>query len=116
MNTKESFLTYLQSVGLAELFHLPNDETKRHYLSAIKDTVLLHDIIQRYNIKDIRLLEDIFSFLVNNASNLISISSIVKYFASKKRKTNYETIANYITYLQNTFLIHQVDRFSIKGK
>lgn len=115
-NTKESFLTYLQSGGLPELFHLPNDETKRHYLSAIKDTVLLHDIIQRYNIKDIRLLEDIFSFLVNNASNLISINSIVKYFAGKNRKTNYETVANYISYLQNTFLIHQVDRFSIKGK
>jgi predicted AAA+ superfamily ATPase len=115
-NTKVSFLTYLQSGGLPELFHLPNDETKRHYLSAIKDTVLLHDIIQRYNIKDIRLLEDIFAFLVNNASNLISINNIVKYFAGKNRKTNYETVANYISYLQNTFLIHQVDRFSIKGK
>ena len=115
-NTKVSFLTYLQSGGLPELFHLPNDETKRHYLSAIKDTVLLHDIIQRYNIKDTRLLDDIFSFLVNNASNLISINSIVKYFAGKSRKTNYETVANYISYLQNTFLIHQVDRFSIKGK
>ena len=62
------------------------------------------------------MLEDIFSFLVNNASNLISISSIVKYFAGKNRKTNYETVANYIEYLKNTFLIHQVERFSIKGK
>ena len=115
-NTKDSFLEYLKSGGLPELFHLPNDETKRHYLSAIKDTVLLHDIIQRYNIKDIRLLDDIFSFLVNNASNLISISNIVKYFAGKNRKTNYETVANYIAYLQTTFLIHKVDRFSIKGK
>jgi len=115
-NTKDNFLQYLKSGGLPELFHLPNDETKRHYLSAIKDTVLLHDIIQRYNIKDTRLLDDIFSFLVNNASNLISISSIVKYFAGKNRKANYETVANYIAYLQTTFLIHQVDRFSIKGK
>jgi len=115
-NTKTGFLQYLQTGGLPELFHLPNNETKRHYLSAIRDTVLLRDIIQRHNIKDARLLEDIFSFLVNNASNLISISSIVKYFAGKRRKTNYETIANYIDYLKNTFLIHQVERFSIKGK
>jgi predicted AAA+ superfamily ATPase len=115
-NDKESFIKYLKSGGLPELFNLPNDETKRHYLSAIKDTVLLHDIIQRYNIKDIHLLEDIFSFLVSTASNLISINSIVKYFAGKNRKTNYETVSNYIGYLQTTFLIHQVDRFSIKGK
>lgn len=115
-NSKKSFISYLQSGGLPELFHLPNDETKRHYLSAIKDTVLLHDIIQRYSIKDIRLLEDIFAFLVNNASNLISINSIVKYFGSRNRKTNYETVANYISYLGNTFLVHPVDRFHIKGK
>jgi len=115
-NSKESFIKYLKSGGLPELFHLPNDETKRHYLSAVRDTVLLHDIIERYNIKDIRLLEDLFSFLVNNASNLISINSIVKHFSGKNRKTNYETIANYIANLQSTFLIHQVDRFSIKGK
>jgi len=115
-NSKKSFLQYLQTGGLPELFHLPNDETKRHYVSSIRDTVLLRDIIQRYNIKDARLLQDIFSFLVNNASNLISISSIVKYFAGKNRKTNYETVANYIEYLKNTFLIHQVDRYNIKGK
>jgi hypothetical protein len=106
----------LQTGGLPELFQLPNDETKRHYLSAIRDTVLLRDIIQRYNIKDARLLQDVFSFLVINASNLISISSIVNYFAGKNRKTNYETIANYIEYLKNTFLVHQVERFNIKGK
>lgn len=115
-NSKTAFLQYLQTGGLPELFQLPNDETKRHYLSAIRDTVLLRDIIQRYNIKDARLLQDVFSFLVINASNLISISSIVNYFAGKNRKTNYETIANYIEYLKNTFLVHQVERFNIKGK
>lgn len=114
--SKSSYLEFLATGGLPELFHLPNDETKRHYLSAIKDTVLLKDIIQRYNIKDARLLEDLFIFLVNNASNLISITSIVNYFAGKKRKTNYETVANYIQYMENTFLIHKVDRFNIKGK
>ncbi|MCX6273060.1 MAG: ATP-binding protein [Bacteroidetes bacterium] len=114
--TKPVFLQYLQTGGLPELFHLPNDETKRHYMSALQDTVLLRDIIERYGIKDARLLQDVFAFLVNNASNLISIASIVKYFAGKNRKTNYETIANYIEYLKNTFLVHQVERFSIKGK
>jgi len=115
-NMKTSFLSYLQTGGLPELIHLPNEETKRHYLSAMRDTVLLRDIIQRFNVKDARLLEDIFSFLVNNASNLISISNIINYFTGKNRKTNYETIANYIDHLKNTYLVHQAERFSIKGK
>lgn len=115
-NSKKTFLRYLNSGGLPELFKLPNDETKRHYIQAIKDTILLRDIIQRYNIKDAKLLEDIFIFLINNASNIISINNIVNYFGSKKRKTNYETVANYIQYLKSTFLIYQVEKFNIKGK
>jgi len=77
---------------------------------------LLRDVIQRYNIKDARLLEDVFVYLVNNASNLLSISNLVSYFKSKNRKTNYETIANYIQYIENTFLVHRADRYNIKGK
>ncbi len=114
--SKESYLKYLQSGALPELFHLTDIETKRYYVSAIKDTVLLRDIITRYKIKDAGLLEDIFKFLVNNASNLISISNIVNYYTSKGRKTNYETISTYISYIEQTFLIHKVERYTIKGK
>lgn len=114
--SKLSYLDYLQTGALPELFHLPEPETKRHYVSAIKDTVLLRDIIQRYNIKDAKLLEDIFAYLVNNASNLVSVSNIVNYFKSKNRQVNYETVANYIQYIENTFLIHRAERFNIKGK
>jgi predicted AAA+ superfamily ATPase len=101
---------------LPELFNLPNDETKMHYLSAIRDTIFLRDIVNRYNIKDPRLLSDIYAYLINSVSNLISINNIVNYFISKNRKTNYETVANYIEYLQNSFLIHRVERYNIKGK
>ena len=114
--TKLSYVDYLQTGGLPELFHLPEHETKRHYISAVKDTVLLRDVIQRYNIKDAKLLDDIFVFLVNNASNLVSVNNIVNYFKSKNRRVNYETAANYIQYIENTFTIHRVERYNIKGK
>lgn len=113
---KQSFTDFIQSGSLPELFFLPDSNTKRHYVSAIRETVLLRDIIQRYNIKDAKLLDDIFSFLVNNASNLISIPKIVNFFKSKNRQTNYETISNYIQYIENTFLIHKAERYNIKGK
>lgn len=113
---KQSYIEYMESGGLPELFVLPNDQTKRNYVSAIKDSVLLRDIIQRYSIKDPKLLEDIFVFLVNNASNLISINNIVNFFKSNNRKTTYDTVSNYIEYITDTFLIHKVERYDIKGK
>jgi uncharacterized protein len=115
-SSKPAFIRYLKTGGLPELFHLSNDESMRQYVSAVKDTILLRDIIQRHHIKDSRLLEDIFAFLLNNASNLVSINTLVNYFKSKNRKTNYETVSNYITYLHQSYLVHRVERYNIKGK
>lgn len=115
-NNKENFLSYLHSGGLPELYNLQGTETQRHYVAALKDTILLRDIIQRYKINDAKLLEDVFVFLINNASNLVSINNIVNYFKSKNRKTSYDTIAGYIQYLKNSYLVHQVERYQISGK
>ncbi|MDD4821883.1 MAG: ATP-binding protein [Bacteroidales bacterium] len=111
-----SYLEYMSSGGLPELFMLQKPELKRNYISAIKDTVLLRDIIQRHNVRDPKLLEDIFVFLVNNASNLISITNIVKYFKGQGRRTSYDAVSTYIGYIEDTFLIHRCDRYDIKGK
>jgi len=115
-NTKQNFIDYMESGGLPELFNLPNDEIKRNYVSAIKDTVFLRDIIQRYNIKEPKLLEDIFVFLVNNVANLISITNVVNYFKSLGRKTTYDTVSAYIGYMENSFLVHKSERYDIRGK
>lgn len=115
-NGSESYRKFLQSGALPELFNLPNDEMKQNYVSSIKDTVMLRDIVARYNVKDVKLLDDLFVYLVNTASNLISITNIINFFASKKRKTNYETLSSYINYLENSFLVHRVERYNIKGK
>ncbi len=113
---KSTFLTYLGSGGLPELFNLQDDEAKRQYLSAIYDTVILRDIVQRHQIRDIDLLKDIVAFLANNISNLVSIPNLVNYFNSQKRKTNYETVAQYLIYLEQAYIIHRCERYNIKGK
>lgn len=113
---KESYIDFLQTGALPELFNLPSDEMKQNYVSSIKDTVMLRDIVARYKVKDVKLLDDLFVYLVNNASNIISIANIVNFFKSRNRKTNYETLSNYISHLESSFLVHKVERYNIKGK
>lgn len=113
---KVSYIQFLQSGALPELFNLPNEEMKQNYVSSIKDTVMLRDIVARYKVKDVKLLDDLFVYLVNNASSIISITNIVNFFKSRNRKTNYETLSNYISHLESTFLVHRVERYNIKGK
>jgi uncharacterized protein len=116
MPSRISYLKYLRTGGLPELFHLPNEETKRYYLSALRDTIVLRDIVQRYQIKDASLLNEIFNYLANNVSVLTNVTNLVNFWNNKKRKTNYETVANYLDYLLQTYLVHRCERFDIKGK
>ncbi|GHU70886.1 ATPase [Bacteroidia bacterium] len=114
--SKQSYIDYLQTGALPELYHLPNEETRRNYVSALKDTVLLRDIIQRHSIKDPRLLEDIFVYLVNNASSIISLTNIVNFFKTNGRKTTYDTVSAYTGYIEDAFLVHKAERYNIRGK
>ena len=114
---KETYLSYMNTGGLPELLLLPEKQEIRHnYMVSMRDSILLKDIIQRHQIRDAKLLEDLFTFLVNNVSNLVSITSIVNYFKSKNRKTSYDAVSTYISYLEDSFLIHRCERYDIKGK
>ena len=113
---RENFLEYLQTGGLPEMFHLATEELKRNYSASLRNTVILRDIIGRHKIKDLPLLEELFKFLAINIGNLTSFSSIINYFKSRQKKTNYETISSYVGFLKDAFIIHQVDRYNLRGK
>lgn len=120
---RQSYVEYLKSGGLPGMFELLSEESKVQYVSSVKDTIMLRDIIQRKQndanspaVRDAKLLDDIFVYLISNASNPISIQNIVKYFKGRQRKVAYETVSNYVAYIAETFLIHPVMQYNIKGK
>ncbi len=113
---RDSYIQYLQTGGLPELYNISNDESKRQYVASVKDTILLRDIVSRMKLRDVQLLEDTFTFLVSKASNLISVRNVVKYFESRKRKVSYDVVAAYISYLEEAFLVHKSERYNIRGK
>lgn len=114
--SRDVFLDYLRFGGLPELFHLDMEEVQRYYVESLKNTIVLRDIVGRHNIKDLTLLEDTFNFLMTNTGNLSSVSSIVSWFKNRNKKTNYETLSSYIGYLKDTFVVHQVERYNLRGK
>lgn len=113
---KKSFLEYMQTGGLPEMFHLDSEELKRSYITGLKNTVILRDIFDRHTIRDLPLLEELFKFLAFNIGNLTSVSNIVSYFKSKQKKTNYETVSSYLSFLTEPFILHQAERYNLRGK
>lgn len=113
---RESFIGYLKTGGLPELLEIQKEEIQRHYVDSLKNTIILRDIVERQNIKDIPLLEDLFKFLTVNIGNLTSVSNIINYFKNRQKKTNYETLSSYISYLTEALIIHKTERFMLRGK
>lgn len=113
---RNSFLRYLKDGGLPELIHLTGEDVKQRYVEGLRDSIMLKDIVRRYAIKDVALLENLFSYLVNNASNMVSVTGGVKYMKGRGSKASYDTVAAYIDYLQEAFLLHKSTRYNISGK
>lgn len=85
-------------------------------MQSLKDTIVLRDIINRKAIKDPQLLDLLFTFVANSASNLISINNIANYISSNRYKTSYETVDKYLSYFAEAFTIHRVERYNLEGK
>lgn len=121
--SRQTLVDYLRTGGLPEFLNLKGEETRRNYVEAVKNTILLKDIVERYKVKDVGLLERIFAFLVNNSSSLVSVANIVNYLNnelgrkdSKAKKENHDTVSSYIDYLRDTYLLLKADRYDVKGK
>lgn len=113
---RQSFLRYMNEGGLPDLINLHDKEVKERYMAGLRDSIMLKDIVKRHAVRDIGLLESLFAYLVNNASNMISITGIVNYLKSNGGKSSYETISTYLTYFQEAYIVHKCDRYSISGK
>ena len=83
--TPEQFRQDVEAAGMKVLsthctFNLSDEEMRRNYVSSLKDTVMFRDIMQRYSLKDGRLLDDLFTYVVNNAASLVSVRNIINWF------------------------------------
>ncbi len=113
--SKLSYLAYLNKGGLPELYNIPEDLII-NYIKALKDSIILRDIVQRYNIRDITLLKRLIDFIIDSQATLFSPNKISNTFKSRGIKTNNETISTYLGYLTEVFFIHESFRYDLKGK
>lgn len=113
---KETFINYLKNGGIPESLNLDDPEMKKNYLSNLKDSIVLRDMVRRHNIRDVYLLEKLMDFMIDSTGSFFSINKVVNYLKSSGYRSNVETIGNYVNYMKETFFIHEVERFDIKGK
>ncbi len=82
------------------------------FLIEVFQDILERDIIQRYKIKHVKAFKEMSKYLISQAAREISYNQLKNVFMVK----SVHTIKNYISYLENAYLVFVLERFSFKLK
>lgn len=124
---EEVFNQYLKYGGFPYLTAISLDEEQTNmYLEGIYNTVIIKDIEERENrknldpnkrkITDIVLLKSIARYLASTIGSIVSVKNVTGYLTSNGRKVSASTVDDYMEALRETFIFYPVERFDISGK
>lgn len=115
----DAFNKYVLEGGMSGSYLYKTNEEKYEYLKDVYNALIVRDIRQKYKIRNVKLLDELNDFLMDNISNLTSSRSMTKELAKQNtsnRNISDKTINNYIKYLCNAYAFYKVRRYDIQGK
>ena len=116
-NEYNGFAEYITYGGLPYIATVKNDEQKIQYIKTLFEETYIKDIKERYRIEKVQEMDDLIKVLASAVGSLSNPSKIVATFKSSiNSNVNMNTIKNYITYLEDSFLISEANRYDVKGR
>lgn len=114
----EALTAYLQYGGLPQLGRMGLDDRELvdDYLESVYSTILLKDIVERGQIRNVSLLKTLVRFMADNIGKLFSATSIVNFLKGQRVDTSAKVILNYLDLLCDAYIINRVSRYDIHGK
>ena len=117
-DSDESLMTYLNYGGLPGLrkVGLDSDEQVWAYLASVFNTIMLKDIIERHDIRNVPFLNNLIAFYADTTGKLTSANSISKYMKSQQEDVSSNLILLYRGFYAEAYLLDVVPRYDIHGK
>ena len=113
----EKYRQYIEHSSFPYILNYNSNEKQvREYLSSLYNTVLLKDVVARYRISDVMMLESVVKFIFDNIGNQLSTTKIANTMTSNGRKVDQKTVEKYVKALLDSLMIYQAKRYNIKGK
>ena len=94
------FERYLKFWWLPEILELNNDEQIRWYLKSVFSKIVIDDIVKRFSIRNIELLELLNKYLLTNIWWILSYKKIENAISSYWYKISHQTLTDYIDYIK----------------
>lgn len=85
-------------------------------VDGIYHSIITKDVLGNHPIKDIEKFNRVIKYLMDNMGKTFSANSIANYLKGQHREISVETVYNYITWLKDSFIIYECDRYDLHGK
>lgn len=117
-DSDDSLMIYLNYGGLPGLrqIGLDSDEHVWAYLSSVFNTIMLKDIIEHHDIRNVPFLNNLIAFYADTTGKLTSANSISKYMKSQGENISSNLVLLYRSFYQEAYLLNAVSRYDIHGK
>ena len=103
--------------GLPRILSYKTEEQKSNYLKNLFEKTYLSDIVERNGIQRIDVLDAMVNILSSSIGSLTNPNKLSNTFESMQIKdVSVNTIASYINYLLDSFMIRKAYRYDVKGK
>lgn len=107
---------YFNYGGMPGILSLGSDEFKKIALKDIYNSILFEDIVSRFKINNIDLLQRFTQYMISSTGEIFSSKSIKNYLKSNNIYTSQDTLLKYKEYLNQSFFISKCKCFELKGK
>ncbi len=102
--------------SLPQRFSFQNDNEKINYISDVYNSIVLKDVVERLNIKDITSFNKILQYLLDTEGKEFSAQNILEFLKKEGTEISSQTLYSYLEALCSVFIVNKVYRYDIHGK
>lgn len=103
--------------GLPYLALLSDDKKRAEYLTSLNKTLYMKDIVERNKVMNVEEFSELMNVMASGIGSPCNPNKIANTFKTvKKVSLTPHTIANYLLYMEDAFILEKSMRYDIKGR
>lgn len=116
LDLEKMFAEYINFGGLPETFEINSEEAKYSYLRGVITKVVLDDIVKRFGVDNVDVLERLLNYILSNIGSAIAYTGLKNKIKSLGFEMKVETIIKYVSYFIKSFVVLELNKFDWKQR
>ena len=112
---EELFMDYLRRGSMPGTYSLKDDADRTDYLSDLYNAIILKDVVQCNNLRDINHIDKIMEFILSHMGEVFSPKAVKDHVKKSGAVISVDTVYSCLDALTGAYLIYKVPRFDIKN-